>query len=259
MMRLYLLALLLSAFFLIPSIAKSEEPVRPYSRSFIDRPYTLPKGMHAAEAWALQQIGINPTGSGFTFGIPIPAYDLPLDSDLTLVVFPVSAGIRYQVLRNEEQEVGLSFFAGYSYQSQSGLKFRPSFSVFRRQYFFHNLSLDADIVLNPIFPFQGGGALWASAVTLGPLWQVHPHLALRPLFSLSLSQTFFLPPGAIVELFENSRRPVGDARFTVPLGLWVGASLNEHWDLSGTYSYEGIGLGQGYQNHIFFLKANYVW
>ncbi len=245
----------------LSNLAFSAETIAPkLAREYINRPFTLPKGLHRAELWVFNEVTSDNLTTDTTFTVPVPVYDLAISDDTELVFFPLPVGIKHEFLRNTEQQIGFSFFLGYSYRDTTGFKLRPTGTAFRRQYLLPTLSLDMELVINPVIPLKSGNeTLFSSSLTLGPLWQVHRHIGLRPTLTLALSQAPYLPPGTYVEMLEARRRPASDTRFTLPIGLWAGFSVSDSIDLSANFVTDAIGQAQGYKNTMVALKGMYTW
>jgi hypothetical protein len=221
-----------------------------YPRSHIDRPYTLPAGVHT---WATRAAGAYARDDfASTTFIPIPwplFWGVPLSDEWTLGLSPVPSSISRQIVRTDDQLLGATLSWPLAFGSQ-GVLIAPFLTVSHRLRLSRSWAwATAASGIVSRWTDQGSWG-WNASAGAGPLWQVTEMLWLQPGVALSVGRTNLLLSGL----------PLMPApRWVVPVGLQAGLSLARQWDLDASFTYDSIGYESGYRRYAASLALVHFW
>ncbi len=234
------------------------EQALPYSLEFIDRPYTLPVGLHGLTATT----SVASVSASEETIVPLYLLDVkyrqPLTNDFTLVWNPFPLGILHQPRRTNETVTGVSWSVGYQYQGNFGVL--PQFSSFRRQKLNRSSAIEMELTYFTFIPFKKAGSVWSGSFRIGPLFQQTSKFAMSPRITLavdnvSLEQSYGSPRTEI----ENQHLTTKKAQFHVPFSLWFGYAVQPMFDITLEYTLLGSGLGNNQYVHLGTLGGTLRW
>jgi hypothetical protein len=234
------------------------EQALPYPIEFIDRPYTLPVGLHDV---AIRSSVVSVTDAEEVV-VPVYLVDFkyrqPLTNDFSLVWNPFPLGILHQPKRTDDTVTGVSWSVGYQYQGNFGVL--PQFQSFRRQKLNRSSAIEMELTYFTFIPFKKAGSVWSGSFRIGPLFQQSAKFALSPRIMLAvdnitLSQAYGYPRTMI----ENTLLTTKKAHFHFPFSLWFGYAFRPMFDVTLEYTLLGSGLGQNQYVHIGTLGGTLRW
>jgi hypothetical protein len=234
------------------------EQALPYPIEFIDRPYTLPVGLHDI---TVRSSVVSSTNVDEVF-VPLYLvefeYRQPLTNDFSLVWNPFPLGILHQPKRTDDTVTGVSWSVGYQYQGNFGVL--PQFSSFRRQKLNKSSAVEMELNYYTFVPFKKAGSVWSGSFRIGPLFQQTSKFAMSPRVTLAvdnvtLEQSYGSPRTAI----ENQQVSTKKAQFHVPFSLWFGYAVQPMFDITLEYTLLGSGLGQNQYVHLGTLGGTLRW
>lgn len=235
----------------------ARDPVQKLSQREIDRPYTLPYGIGGWETQVSLGLFQNPqTSSLIPMANPF-IWHSPLSNDFMLEFFPLPLGIKYQVSHSENGYIGVSFYAGATFSSDEGFRFKPSLNWSRRDFIDKNIALQSDLSFNPIVAFNNAPFIWSAVFWFGPLWQISETVAVQPRAGVTLHQDD-IPDTEMVDR-EGPIRPGTETRFGIPLGLQAFWNFDRQWSLDGAYSYYRLGEVNGFSAHLLLVQLGHYW
>ncbi len=231
----------------------------PFPVRFIDRPYTLPKGLHEFNLTgglaSAESLGYGVELLPYLTGI---AYRQPLTNDMSLIWNPLPLGVQYQPKRAETTLTGVSWSIGWQHLGNVGAK--PQFSSYMRSNFDRKRALEMELNLFMLLPFDKAPSLWSGAFRIGPLFQQSETLALSPRLSISIDNL------RLESVFRQGRTPIESrdvtsesARLTFPFSLWVGWAVSPRFDTNLEYTLLGSGFRTGTYTHLGLLTLTGRW
>ena len=191
-----------------------------YPMEHIDRPYTLPKGVHTWEIATLSYIPIKSSQSNSSLVHPL-IWRSALSDNVSLLFTPLPLGLSYQILHNDTHRLGTtvvylfySSSASISYQYRLGNNWaiRTGFDYFNRS--------DLD----------GNDEEKGTSVILGLLYQAGSRLSLEP----------WVSKARIIEfqnryIFSNYGTDVEVTRYpyeSITYGLSALYTIGRQWDVT---------------------------
>ncbi|MCM2281059.1 MAG: autotransporter outer membrane beta-barrel domain-containing protein [Bdellovibrionaceae bacterium] len=235
------------------------EQLLPFPVRYIDRPFTLPAGLHE-----LSLLGGVASAESLGHGIQaLPyltefEYRQPLTNDLTLVWNPLPLGVLYQPKRTETTVTGVSWSVGWQHLGNVGAK--PQFISYLRTNMNKASALEMRLNLFMLLPFDKASSLWSGAFRIGPVFQQSDRLALSPRLAVSIDNL------RLESVFREDRTPIESrdvtsetARLTFPFSFWIGWSISPRFDLNLEYTLLGSGFRSGTYTHLGTMSIAGRW
>lgn len=226
---------------------------------FIDRPFTLPKGLHE-----LNLSGGAASAESLDHGLQVipylteVEYRHPLTNDMTLVWNPLPFGVQYQPKRTETTLTGVSWSVGWQYLGNVGAK--PQFTGYMRNNLNKHSALEMELNLFMLLPFDKVSSLWSGSFRIGPVFQQSDRLALSPRLSISMDNV------RLESVFRNGRTPIESrdvtseaAQLTFPFSFWIGWAISPRFDANLEYILLGSGFRTGTYTHLGILSIASRW
>ena len=228
-----------------------------YSRTALERPYTLPEGVATWQIPALGGYLKDDFGSATLIPIPAPVvWQSSLTDNWTLNWGPLPLSVSHQIDYSSASVLGTTFgFSGLGYSSDNGLMLLPTANLYWRKIFSKEWGLEVIPAFTSLISTQGADTfVWEASVGVGPMYQATEHLAFRFAVQPSISSNYYL-----ASLGSVSTRPTGGARFTLPLSVGTVWSFHRQWDFRANYSFNAIGQLNNYQAHLVHLNFVHFW
>ncbi len=227
-----------------------------YSRSAVDRPYTLPKGVATWQIPVIAGYYKDDFSSVTIPPIPVPLiWQSSLSDTWTLNWKPIPLSLSHQFSQTEDQVIGTTFgLDGLGYSDTNGMVFMPSIEVYWRKKLGTGWAMELVPAFSNSIQTKGNTFRWEAAVGLGPLFQLSETFALRLRLNPGVSKNYDYTVAS-----SPSVKPLGEARFVMPLGLAALWSFHRQWDLRASYSFNKIGQISGYQGHTFVFNFVHLW
>ncbi len=229
-----------------------------YSRSEIDRPFTLPSGVASWTTEFAIDHQMNPSGYPQTSSILDPMiWTQSLSDDWNILWAPIPLGVMYQLNKDDSDRMGLGLLMGASYNSINGFDLRPTLTFSERHYFSKSFAVDASPGLTARLPFQSGQRPFLLAgITFKGVFQLTPTFALLPGFSIDEYRW----ESNATDL-DAQGRPLSEVytHVVVPLSFEAKWSVSRRWDLNASFTYSKIGYMDGYSDEQGAVNAIYYW
>lgn len=224
-----------------------------YSRTEIDRPYTLPSGLATWSTIVPVAFVQSTGGSAFLPPIPVPLFwKTALSDSWTLNFSPLPTSASYQISSSAKRLLGTTFGSSFGYASgTSGVSIEPAASFFWRERLSPVFALEFVPSASASFYTGGRSSFWNFALAVRPLYQITPLFAAR--LNISLGYAY----GAAFST-DTVSAPAFE-RLTLPIGASTVWSVGRQWDLNFSYTYDGIGYGGTYSAHVGRVEAKHYW
>ncbi len=227
-------------------------------RAEIERPYTLPEGVHA---WSVSTTIIAQRDAVRTAAAKIrnitPRWYVSLSDDWGLILGP-PIGVSHQFVNQQDQLLGATFLMSSNFEINGGFVRPPSLSVLFEpsMSFYHRIRLSRGWAWNSsIFAeaFKRNDARpwgWSVGVGTGPLLQMTDTVALLLSIGAYQSRSYLS--------FESPLLlPEGHTGGAAQLGLvW---SAGRQWDIGASLGYEAVNHANGYHDLYGSLTITNLW
>lgn len=251
---------LIVLFSLLGAGCASGPELEKYSRSEIDRPYTLPKGV---ATWHIPMVyshdSDNSGQSDTIYPIPLPfVWETSLSDDwnITWVLLPWK--LSHQFWNTEDSRFGAAMTLGFASSSVTGFRFSPTFELSYRQKLSKEIALEITPYYTPDIPFQSGETYrWSTGVAVGPLLQLSEFFAIEPNLSFSANR------GSAARLTKDT--PFGSftiqdaTTYSAGVGIFAVWSAGRQWDIRPNFSYYGFGSNTNYRGVTASLDFVHFW
>lgn len=226
-----------------------------FSRSEIDRPYTLPEGVTSWSTVAFFQSAKDKEGSSSVFPVPIPLlWQTSLSDNWNLIWAPIPLAVSHQLSYSKDEVVGATFGIIPGYASGLGFRISPVLEGYYRHRLGTRLALEATPSVSASYYTEQGPWRWYTGLKVGPLFQVTDTLAFRT--KVSFNATY---GEASLNSVSSSLLPELSTRFTVPLSASVNWNFHRQWDAGLSYTYSQLGHINDYVSHSGFLSLVHYW
>ncbi len=235
----------------------------PYPLRYIDRPFTIPKGMYdlfvsltAANSEStrkeMQLLGY----------LTELRFRQPITNDFNLLWQPLPLGVHYQPKRSETTVSGVGWNLGWMFQGNLGYK--PEFSSYLRHTLDTKRAIEMDLHYYFFLPFKAApsiwsGSIWSGTFRIGPVFQQTDKLAFSPRIGMTLENVLlsrlFRPGRTHIETRVRS----ASARITFPFSLWLNWAIAPSLDASFDYSILGSGFREDAAIQLFTFGLTGRW
>ncbi len=213
----------------------------PYPLRYIDRPFTIPKGMYDI-LFTFSVTNMESTKQQFELLGYLSEFQVrqPLTNDFNLLWKPLPLGIHYQPKRSETTVSGVGWNLGWMFQGNLGYK--PEFISYLRHTLDAKTAIEMDLNYFTFIPFKAFPSIWSGTFRIGPIFQQSERLAVSPRFGMTLENVLrarLYQPG---RTHFETRVTSESARVTFPYSLWVNYAVSPALDVSFEYSVLGSGF-----------------